>query len=63
MSTLSKPYSMRFSEEQMSFLNELSQEMSVRLGEAVPVAVLLRAIINREMDEHRAYKKVWDETT
>ena len=63
MSTLSKPYSVRFSDEQMEFLKELSQEMSVRMGEAVPIAVLIRAIINREMDEHRAHKKVWDDET
>lgn len=47
--------------EQKEFLNKLAEEKSILFGERVSVTKIIRALLNREMDEYKLRKGICDE--
>lgn len=52
----------RLTRKQLAFLEKTAANKSRKFGKPVTTAAIIRAMINREMDDQALKEKVWDET-
>ena len=54
-------FRMSIDEKHLEFLTKLSKEKTKIFGKKVSRSAVIRSMINKEMDEYKPRKKIWDE--
>ena len=59
--TFTEVISFKVCEEQRQWLENKAIEMTRRLGREITMTMVMRALIQRQMDDEREMEKVWNE--